>query len=158
MCPQIPHQHRELPVTEQESWGAFSKREGSQRTTDRRSVSPLYQLNPHRPGCGGPSPRPEGPRIWQHDNAGVRQQVGLAPQATRVQEQTALALRVQEQGRMELALTVQEQQLVQSSRVKEHAEQQSRLSVAFTDAEAMGRSAQMNVPKGSDLFQEALDR
>ena len=118
----------------------------------------MYQLNPHRPGCGGPSPRPEGPRIWQHDNAGFRQQEGLAPQAIRVQEQTALALRVQEQGPMKPALTVQDQQLVQSLRVKEHAEQQSRLSVAFTDAEAIGRSAQMNVPKGSDLFQEAPDR
>ena len=89
-------------------------------------------------------------------NDDVRQQVGLDLQATRVQEQTAL--RVQEQGRVELALTVQDQQLVQSLRVKEHAEQLSRLSVAFTDTEAIGRSAQMNVPKGFDLFQEILDR
>ena len=41
------------------------------------------------------------PRVWQHAGV-VRQQVGLAPQARRMQEHTAHAPREQEQGRMKL--------------------------------------------------------
>ena len=87
-----------------------------------RSVSPWNPINPLRPRWEGSSPGPEDPKIWQHDIAGVRQQVGLAPQALRVQERTAQALKVQEHGRMKLAVTVQEQ-IAQALRVKEHAEQ-----------------------------------
>ena len=103
--------------------------------------------------------RPEGPRVWQQDNAGaVRQQLGLAPQAPRVQEQTAQAqrvqgkaaqaLRVQPQELMKPAVTVQEH-IAQALRVQEHAEQTLRVSMAFTEAEATGRSTEMNTNKGS---------
>ena len=56
---------------------------------------------------------------------------------------------------MKPAVIVQEQ-IAQSSRVKEQAEQTIRVSLAFTKAEAKGRSAQMNVPKGSVLLKETL--
>ena len=57
-----------------------------------RAVSPLNPFNPLGLEWRESSPRPEGPRIWQHCYVGVKQQVSLAPQA----------LRVPERGRMKL--------------------------------------------------------
>ena len=96
---------------------------GGFMTDDRPwCVSLLNPPNPLRPGRRGSSLRQEGPTIWQPENAGVRHQVGLALQAIRVQEQTAQAPRVQEQGRLTPDFAVQEQ-IAPASRVKEHGEQ-----------------------------------
>ena len=46
---------------------------------------------------------------------------------------------------LKLAVTVHEQN-AQVVRVKEQAEQKLRVSMAFTEAEATGRSTQMNLP------------